>query len=273
MATSSARDPVGRALDLLTWLAEHGTDGPLGVREIARAMGSSPTTVHRLLQAFEERSLVRRDSAGGYYGGLELVRLGRLAARFSVQTAVRPILEKLAAELDETSMLGLLDPQRGELMVVDSVQTSQPLRYVVEVDTWRPLWAGAAGLGVLAFLDPQERAEVLREHPPYAITASTPATPEAVEEFCAGVRAKGYAVSRGQRTDGAVALAAPVRDADERVVATMCLTVPDNRFQVADEGRLASVLTTAAADASGLLRAAGYRLATSALDLASRSRR
>jgi DNA-binding IclR family transcriptional regulator len=153
------------------------------------------------------------------------------------------------------------------------VQTSQPLRYVVEVDTWRPLWAGAAGLGVLAFLDPQERAEVLREHPPYAITASTPATPEAVEEFCAGVRAKGYAVSRGQRTDGAVALAAPVRDADERVVATMCLTVPDNRFQVADEGRLASVLTTAAADASGLLRAAGYRLATSALDLASRSRR
>jgi hypothetical protein len=53
----------------------------------------------------------------------------------------------------------------------------------------------------------------------------------------------------------------------------MCLTVPDNRFQVADEGRLASVLTTAAADASGLLRAAGCRLATSALDLTSRSRR
>ena len=56
MAASSGRDPVGRALDLLTWLAENGTDGPLGVREIARAMGSSPTTVHRLLQAFEERS-------------------------------------------------------------------------------------------------------------------------------------------------------------------------------------------------------------------------
>jgi IclR family transcriptional regulator, acetate operon repressor len=273
MAASSGRDPVGRALDLLTWLAEHGTDGPLGVREIARAMGSSPTTVHRLLQAFEERSLVRRDPAGGYYGGLELVRLGRLAARFSVQTAVRPILEKLAAELDETSMLGLLDPQRGELMVVDYVQTSQPLRYVVEVDTWRPLWAGAAGLGVLAFLDPEERAAVLREHPPHAITASTPATPEAVEEVCAEVRAQGYAVSRGQRTEGAVALSAPVRDADDRVVGTVCLTVPDNRFQVADEARLASVLTAAAAEASGVLGAAGYRLATSSLDLAARSRR
>jgi DNA-binding IclR family transcriptional regulator len=273
MAGSSARDPVGRALDLLTWLAENGTDGPLGVREIARAMGSSPTTVHRLLQAFEERSLVRRDPAGGYFGGLELVRLGRLAARFSVQMAVRPILEKLAAELDETSMLGLLEPQRGELMVVDYVQTSQPLRYNVEVDVWRPLWAGAAGLGVLAFLEGDERATVLREHPPYAITANTPATAAAVEEFCAGVRERGYAVSRGQRTDGAVALAAPVRDADEQVVGTTCLTLPDNRFQVADEGRLAAALTTAAADASGVLRAAGYRLATSTLDLASRARR
>jgi DNA-binding IclR family transcriptional regulator len=80
-------------------------------------------------------------------------------------------------------------------------------------------------------------------------------------------------VSLGQRTEGAVALAAPVRDADDRVVGTVCLTLPDNRFQVADESRLAAVLTAAATEASAVLRAAGYRLATSSVDLASRSRR
>lgn len=273
MAASSSRDPVGRALDLLTWLAEHGTGGPLGVREIARSMGTSPTTVHRLLQAFEERSLVRRDASGGYYGGLELVRLGRLASRFSVQAAARPVLEKLAAEVDETSMLGLYDPRRGELMVVDAVQTTHPLRYIVELDSWRPLWAGAPGLGVLAFLDADERARILREHAPRPITASTPATPEAVEEICAQIRATGYALSRGHRTEGAIAIAAPIRDADRQVVGDVCLTVPDNRFRDADEPRHAAALTAAAAQTSQILVAAGYRSATAGLDLGSRERR
>lgn len=272
MAGSTARDPVGRALDLLAWLAENGTDGPLGVREIARGMGTSPTTVHRLLQAFEERSLVRRDDQGSYYGGLELVRLGRLASRFSVQAAGRPVLEKLAADVDETSMLGLLDPRRGELMLVDCVQTSHPLRYVVELHTWRPLWAGAAGLGILAFLDDDERARLLREHVPQPITEQTLRTAEAVEEFCAQAREQGYVLTRGQRTPGAVGVAAPIRDADGRVVGDVCLTVPDNRFRESDEQRYATALTSAADDASAILAAAGYRLATATLDLGARAR-
>ena len=82
-------------------------------------------------------------------------------------------------------MLGLLAPRRGELMLVDGVQTSHPLRYVVELHTWRPLWAGAAGLGVLAFLEEGERARLLREHPPQRVTDQTLSTAGAVEEFCA----------------------------------------------------------------------------------------
>lgn len=271
MAPTNARDPVGRALDLLTWLAEHGSAGPLGVREIARAMGTSPTTVHRLLQTFEERSLVRRDGSGAYYGGLELVRLGRLASRFSVRAAAHPVLEKLASGVDETSMLGLYDPRRGELMVVDCVQTSHPLRYTVQLDTWRPLWAGATGLGVLAFLEPDERARVLTEHPPEQLTAHTPSTAAAVEEICAAARADGYVLTRGHRTDGAVGISAPVRDADDSVVGDVCLTVPDNRFRDADEERLAGALRGAAEEISGILAAAGYRIATAGVDPTTRA--
>jgi DNA-binding IclR family transcriptional regulator len=166
----------------------------------------------------------------------------------------------------------LLDPRRGELMVVDAVQTSQPLRYLVQLDTWRPLWAGAAGLGVLAFLSDADRARVLREHRPERITANTPTTPEAVEEFCRNARTKGYALSRGQRTEGAVGIAAPIRDADGQVVGDVCLTVPDNRFRESDEERFANALTAAAEQTSSILQAAGYRLATGSQDLTERAR-
>jgi IclR family transcriptional regulator, acetate operon repressor len=273
MAGSTARDPVGRALDLLNWLAENGSGGPFGVREIARAMGTSPTTVHRLLQTFEERSLVRRDGSGNYYGGLELIRLGRLAAGFSVGATARPLLEQLAAEVDETSMLGIYDPRRGELMVIDCVQTSHPLRYVVQLNTWRPLYAGAAGLGVLAFLDPPERARLLQARALHPITESTLTTAEDVETFCARVRERGYALTRGQRTEGAVGIAAPIRDSDGQVLGDMCLTVPDNRFRAADERKYAKALVSAADRTSALSTAAGYRLATAGPDPAAGPRR
>lgn len=264
MAGSGTRDPVGRALDLLTWLAEHGTGGPIGVREIAREMGTSPSTVHRLLQAFEQRSLVRRDGSGGYLGGLELVRLGRLASRFSVQAAVRPVLERLAATVGETSMLALFDRGRGEVMCVDCVQTSHPLRYIVELNTWRPLHAGAVGLAVLAFLEPAERAERLEHSDLGRITPHTLTTVADIEEFCARTRELGYALSHGHRTDGAVGMAAPIRDADGQVVGDVCLTVPDSRFREADEQRYATALVAASTETSGLLAAAGYRLAAAA---------
>ena len=263
MAGSGTRDPVGRALDLLTWLAEHGAGGPLRVREIARAMGTSPSTVHRLLQTFEERSLVRRDGSGAYVGGLELVRLGRLASRFSVRAAVRPVLDRLASAVGETAMLALFDPGRGEVMFVDCVQTTHPLRYVVELNTWHSLHVGAAGLTVLAFLEPAERAKWLELSDLKRITSHTLTAVADIEKFCARTRERGYALSHGHRTEGAVGMAAPIRDADGQVVGDVCLTIPDSRFREVDERRYATALTAAAAETSGLLAAAGYRLAAS----------
>jgi DNA-binding IclR family transcriptional regulator len=260
MTASRARDPVGRALDLLTWLAEHSCGRPLGLREIARATGLPPSSVHRLLQTFEEHALVRRDENGAYRGGLELVRLGRLAGRFSVGSTVRPVLERLAAEVDETSMLGMYDPGRGEVMVTDAVQTSHLVRYVVELDTWRPLVAGAAGLGILAFLGAEERSRVLAATELRRVTESTLTTVDAIEEFCTRVRGQGYALTRGQRTAGAVGIAVPIRDADAQVAGDLCLTMPDNRFREEDERRYAKALRSAAEEVSGLLTSAGYRL-------------
>lgn len=262
MTSKSGRDPVGRALELLAWLADTGA-APCGVRDVARATGMSPTTVHRLLTTFEEHSLLRRDETGKYYAGLELFRLGRLASQFSVKTVARPLLEQLAADTGETAMLGVYDQRRAEFMVIDSVQTTHPLRYVVTVNTWRPIFAGAAGLCILAFLDADERTAALRARPPHVITGRTLTSIAAIEEFCVDIRDRGYAISRGQRTEGAVGMAVPIRDADAKVIGDLCLTIPDNRFKDSDEERYAQSLRAAADTTSEMLRAAGYRLSPS----------
>ena len=65
-AARGARNPVGRAFRILVWMAPRD-DGPWGVREIAKGVGMSPSTVHRLLGMLEEEGLVRQDDPGGGY--------------------------------------------------------------------------------------------------------------------------------------------------------------------------------------------------------------
>ena len=68
------REPAARAVDVLIWLADHTAD-TWGVRQVAREMNTSPSTIHRIFQIFESRDLVIKNDEGRYTPGLELFRI------------------------------------------------------------------------------------------------------------------------------------------------------------------------------------------------------
>ena len=68
----------------------------------------------------------------------------------------------------------------------------------------------------------------------------------------------GYAYSRGQRSRGAVGLGAPLFDAAGDVFGDVCITIPEGRFDPAQEPKLGALLVSAAADISADLRDAGF---------------
>ena len=59
------REPAARAIDVLIWLADHTAD-TWGVREVARAMNTSPSTIYRIFQVFESRDLMTKSDDGRY---------------------------------------------------------------------------------------------------------------------------------------------------------------------------------------------------------------
>ena len=79
-----------------------------------------------------------------------------------------------------------------------------------------------------------------------------------LEAESAGIRARGYAYSRGQRSRGAVGFGAPLFDAAGDVFGDVCITIPEGRFDPAQEPKLGSVLVAAAADITADLHGAGY---------------
>jgi DNA-binding IclR family transcriptional regulator len=134
------------------------------------------------------------------------------------------------------------------MMFTLMVESTHPLRYVIETHRWLPIYAGASGLAILAFLDDEERQEVVRETGLRPVTDRTITDATILEERVARIRQRGYAISRGERIPGAVGLAAPIFGSNQRVLGDVCVTIPEARFYETNEAwlgrRLMSCATT-----------------------------
>jgi DNA-binding IclR family transcriptional regulator len=252
------REPVGRSIDVLVWLATHPTP-PWSVRHVARELKTSPTTIHRVFGIFEGRGLLEKDGAGGYVPGLELYRICHsVANQMSPVRLVRPYLEALSRKCEETVLLGAYDPRRGEMMYLDMVQSSHPIRYVLELNAWMPIHAGATGLAIFASLSDEERKSIYARGL-WPLTDRTLIAPDQLEDAVARVRRTGYIWTRGQRQLGAVGIAAPVFDAVGDVFGDVCITIPEQRVDESKLDDLGSDVLATAEVVSDELRRLGYR--------------
>ncbi|MGR7002277.1 hypothetical protein ACU686_36760 [Yinghuangia aomiensis] len=116
--------------------------------------------------------------------------VGRPVRQAACSDRARPHLEALASATGKPLTLWVV---RGpSFVVVDSVESSQPLRIVIPVGLEAPLTTGP---GVAAFLDEEARGHLGDAVPP--------------EDELAAVRARGYYVTTGGAA-GTIAMGAPV---------------------------------------------------------------
>jgi DNA-binding IclR family transcriptional regulator len=221
-------------------------------------MNTSPSTIYRIFQIFESRDLVTKNEDGKYTPGLELFRVCQVfSQRLSPVKIAKPHLERLAAACGETVLLAAYGARRGQMIVIDIIDAPHPLRWVVHRDQWNAIHSGATGLAILAFL-PEEERRALYQKDLERFTERTIVTAADLEAEVARIRARGYAYSRGQRSKGAVGFGAPLFDAAGDVFGDVCITIPEGRFDPAQEPKLGRLLVVAAADISADLHDAGF---------------
>ncbi len=251
------RDALGKALQVLWWIAnsDHDlADKEWGVRELGEALGLPPASIHRILTTLTRHGLVRHNGESGHYQvGAELFRLIlKLGSRFSLRNAGLPVMHELMVQCNETVFLGLYDRFRKEVMFVAAVHSSHPLRYVVPLGEWFPVYAGASGLSIMAFLPEAERRAIL-DRGLVPLTKNTITDPVLLEDALTKVRSRGYAMSIGHRNLGAVAIAAPIWGPDGRVVGDLALSIPEARFDPSMEPKLASLVVAHSARISSIV--------------------
>ncbi len=226
---------------------------PIGPRALARETGIDRSAVGRILQRLDGLGiLVRTD--GRYQPGPRLFGLGRmLSAVDTLPTAAASVLAGLVERFDETSYVCVLHGTSAVFMY--ECQSSKPLRYVVELGKPVPLHAGAAGRAILFGLPADEALAALGPDPLPSLTAKTICDVDALVTMRTEDAGRGYAVSREERVDGGVAVAAPFFDNRTRCQGSVVLTSPLSRFVDYDDAAIGDAVRVAAETLSARLGA------------------
>jgi DNA-binding IclR family transcriptional regulator len=209
---------------------------------------AAPSSVQRTLEAAREVSLVDATASGQWELGWELYRIAAIAQSKRPFQAAAEVLENLSRETGETAVLTVLDPHRHARMYVAAGSSQHAVRFVPQLFTWMPGYAGASGRAILAFRPDAERTAV------YEAAGAFPghAAPDVkkIERALAAVRKQGYAVTRDDANLGASAASAPITTGTS-VTCSVAVVAPNQRFEAMDQDRLVQQVLEAAASIGG----------------------
>lgn len=246
----SGTQSITRAFAVLDLFRED--PGNLGVVQIAETLGLSLSTAHRIARALvAEGYLAQDDGRERYRLGPQALLLGQAAQRALGMDAARTILRELANHTGESVNLGLL--AGDHVVVVERVESPQPLRFSMEVGTRVELYTTSMGKSLLAFNSDLQAYLGGLGDTLVQLTPKTHATASALGKDLAKVKLQGWSSDDEESMLGVRCVAAPILDARGRARAAIAIQAPAVRMPDERFGALGPEVMKAAYDLTRIL--------------------
>jgi DNA-binding IclR family transcriptional regulator len=243
---------VERALTILFAVAK--SDEPVGLSELSRSLHLDKATVLRLLATLETFGLVHQNPTSKRY--TTGAGIGALVSswRGDLREIARPFLKSLLRRTNET--VCLVCPRGMERIYVDILPGTHELSVIPAVGSAVPIHAGASGKVLLAYSPESFVEEVIAVGGLKPVNDVAGVTdPVKLRRLLRDIRKQGYHSSVGDVVAGSAALAAPVFNAEDEVVACVNIRGPSVRLT---REKLAELAPLAKATADDISRALGW---------------
>jgi DNA-binding IclR family transcriptional regulator len=234
------------------------TNEPKRLTQISNKLSISNGTAHRVLSSLRDAQWLARDSKTKKYTiGIHLLEIALLIiSQVDWRKISLSYLEKLSRELNEsvylTSRVGL------ERMYIEQVHGQHELRQFVELGKRLPLWQGAPGKAIMAYLDDSDiemLVNQMREAPIGSFASGRPIRITKLRKELCEIKRKGFAMSSEERIAGLNSVAAPIFDRNRTVIGSISVGGPIARFSSKKAQSCAPlVLDTANSISAKLLR-------------------
>lgn len=224
-------DTIPTTLRLLLVVEEIARAGtPVTPTAVNEQLRLPKPTIHRLFATLEAERFLQRDLDGRTYspGPRLRVMAGGIISSLRIRTARLAILQKLSREIGETCNVAL--PDRDAMLYLERVETEWPLRIQLPIGTRVPFYCTASGKMYLSSLAENHLKSYLNAVTLEARTPNTLSDQNALVAELNEIRARGYALDREEFMADMVAIAVPIFEANQRLMATLSIHAPTQRF-------------------------------------------
>lgn len=202
---------LDKAIAIIEYVNRADDDGATLVN-IATALGISKSHCHSILKTLQEHGWFRFDENAKSYS-LHAGLLGSVSKLLGIP-AIDIIRRELSGLVSEVRFPCVVSQPMADdsFMLVDKFYDPLRMEVSLPIGFRYPKDASAQMRAFLAWAPETHVNAWLANWSPVQYTPTTPMTPKAIRDELAETRKRGYARSRGEFTDGLMALALPIFD-------------------------------------------------------------
>ena len=216
--------PTLRLFKLLEVMAAR--DRLFSLQGLAEETGLPKPTLHRMVQQLESAGILQRDRNGRHYGaGARLRRLAEnLLINSTAHGARHLVLRRLVDEVGESCNITAFSG--SEVLYLDRVETSAPLRIYLRPGSRVPVHCSASGKLFLAQMSPAQRRRLLAHVPLERFTDNTLTDLQALEREVESAKRNSYALDNEEFLPGLFCVAVPVTSGPGRATMGIAVQAP-----------------------------------------------
>lgn len=186
--------------------------------DIALESGIHLATTQRILSVMLQYGYVSQERYGYTVGVTSVMNAFAFHVTNSLSQITQPILQELTAASDLMSSLSVRVD--NEQVVVQRVEGTAPLRYLLPVGEATPLYLGGARIFAAA-LSPEDLTTFLDEIPEIRLASGQIVTQQELVNSLKEIRDVGYVYSNSERDLGSASVAVPIFSQEGTLVASL----------------------------------------------------
>lgn len=243
---------VTKAIEVIEYIAY--SKKPLGVTEISNGLNYGSSGTYHLLNTLKQSNiLVQNEETKKYSLGLKLWKIGMLAyGKNHISNILRPYLKKLKDMTGETANLIILDNEH--IVYIAQEESDKLVKMFTTTGAIAPVHCTAGGKVLLAFMDEEEREEILDSIKLEKFTEKTIVNKEDLIEEMEQIRKTGYGFDYEEREMGVSCIGAPVFDLHDEALACITISGPTARFTEENKEKWSKIILDIANEANNHLK-------------------
>jgi IclR family acetate operon transcriptional repressor len=219
---------------------------PVPLKHLTELIGIDRSSVFRLANTLRQRRfLANPQGSKDYILGPSAWRLSRKYGRSVLGAFFHQHLRDLATTLGETSHYAVREG--GQAFFIDHhTPTGHVVSVAGQTGEFAPLHCTAHGKALLADLDLDDLKNLFGRAPLHAYTRNTITSVAKLARTCERVRTDGFALDDGEYLAEVTCVAAPIRDPEGNIVASVGISSPVTRLRSKSIARAAAEVVAAA---------------------------